>query len=599
MGSIALTFGLIPLLVAFVAIYAWAYKFVFNHEIIRNYSHGKVLSALEINALITECNRKYGLYLVSVEHEAPGEETLPDEQLYTSLKLTLKTSTDRIVGVVFASGFALSIELILVMLAQLTGTLEVNMSLVPLLIKILVIVVVLVQPFLVISLYINQALLPKPKLASPLSIARTTATIALLLLWFVVLDRFGLIAAPLGNSKGKTFLEEKTNDIVLAGVTITALLSGIGCALTPIRSLWLNRSKNGGKVSEKGEFHSINELTQTYNATQMLESKRQRELDALRQLNLGSVYNAPELSGLRLMKQSGSQLFNKVQSFTNLSNFGKLDSEEQELEREVASLNNLKRQVYSDLSQKLQTISRARDVQIDSRIGYLKLVRAFDYAFSVYCIYRMVNVLLFRIAYLSVAGIDRTAVRSAESGTEHTLDALAITIAKIIQSVFGYFPLSEAQLVNQISFLLSGSLFACSFQNVMITFKTLGRFLPSNTTLSNENIRGWLKNLIVSQLLAVYVIATALLIRSNLPLEAAQQMLKLLSLSSSGGTATKESMLAEVDFVDAWFDKVFGFTSVATLVVVALKEYIERDGGFGDDFDEEMMIEEQSRAKEL
>lgn len=599
MGSAALTLGLLPLLAAFIAIYVWAYKFVFNHEIIRNYSHSKMLSALEINNLITECNRKHGLYLVGVDHEASDEKSLFEESFNTTQNSVLTTATDRAVGIVFASGIALSIELILFMLAQLTGTLAVNMSLVPLIIKVLVVVVALVQPFLVISLYVNQALLPKPLFAAPLSIARTTATIVLWLLWFVVLDRFGLIAAPLGESRDKSFLEEKTNDIVLAGITITALLSGIGCALTPLHSFWLSHAKTDKNGSEKGDFRSLNELIQSYNATQMLEGKRQRELDALRKQSLASVHNAPQRSGLQLVRQSSAQLFHKVQSFTSLSNFGMLESEEDELEREVASLINLKRQVYSELSQKLQTISKVRSVQNGTRVSYRKLLRAFDYVFSVYCIYRMVNVLLFRMAYLSLVGVDRSAIRTTGNDAEHTLDALAITIAKLIQSVFGYFPLSEAQLVNQISFLLSGSLFACSFQNVMITFKTLGRFLPSNTTLTNENIRGWLKNLIVSQLLAIYVVATALLIRSNLPLEAAQQMLKVLSLSSSRSSTTKEGMLAEVYFVDAWFDKVFGFTSVATLVVIVLKQYIERDGGFGDDFDEEMMIEEQSRAKVL
>lgn len=591
MGSTILALGLLPLLAVFVAIYLWTYKYVFNHEIIRNYSHRSLLSTNELNSLIQECNSKHGLFLLSVESRSSPYNTSSDSVSQESKSLP-KTATDRVVGGVFAAGTALSIELALLMLAQLAGAFSVNLTLLPFLIKLLVVVVALIQPFLVISLYINQSLFPIPSLSSPLSIIRTALTLGLWLLWFLILDWFGKIAAPLGDTKGKSFIEDKTNDIVLAGVTITALLSGIGCALTPIRSLWLDRKKVPGLETEKGEFRAINELIQSYNATQMLEEKRLAELESVRLQSLGSVYNTPAPSRLRLMKQSGAQLFHKVQSFTSLSSFGSLESEETELEREIASLSLLKHQVYDDLCVKLQGILRTKRAQLaSSRVNFSKYSPMFDYAFSVYCIYRITNVLVFRLAVQFLMGTGRSSSVSGEA-TEHTRDALAVTIAKIVQSLFNYFPLSEDQLVHQISFLLSGLLFACSFQNVMITFKTIGRFLPTNTTSIDDNIRGWLKNLIVSQLLAVYVIATALLIRSNLPLEAAQQMLKVLSLSSSSELDTLERMLTEVDFVDAWFDRVFAFTSVVTLVIIGLKVYIDLDSGLGGEYDEEMMIEE-------
>lgn len=592
MGSTILALGLLPLVAVFVAIYFWTYKYVFNHEIIRNYSHRALLTTNELNALIQECNTKHGLFLLSVEDSGSSPYNSFNNTQSLESGSPKKTATDRVVGGVFASGTALSIELALLMLAQLAGIFPVNLTLLPILIKLLVVVVALIQPFLVISLYINQNLFPKPSLSSPLSVIRTALTLGLWLLWFLVLGWFGKIAAPLGETQGKSFIEEKTNDIVLAGVTITALLSGIGCALTPIRSLWINRQKKSGLETEKGEFRAINDLIQSYNATQMLEDKRLRELESVRLQNLGSVYNTPAPSGLRLMKQSGAQLFHKVQSFTSLSSFGSLESEETELEREIASLTLLKHQVYDDLCSKLQGILRTKRAQLaSSRLNFSKYARMFDYSFSVYCIYRITNVLVFKLAFLFLMGSSQKPGVSGEA-TEHTRDALAVTIAKIIQSLFNYFPLSEDQLVHQISFLLSGLLFACSFQNVMITFKTIGRFLPTNTTSINDNIRGWLKNLIVSQLLAVYVIATALLIRSNLPLEAAQQMLNVLSLSSSSGLDTLERMLAEVDFVDAWFDRVFAFTSLVTVVIIGLKLYIDQDNGLREDYDEEMMIEE-------
>ncbi|RKP30530.1 hypothetical protein METBISCDRAFT_23262 [Metschnikowia bicuspidata] len=572
---------ILPFLVVFIVVYLGAYKFIFNHKLIRNYNHNTTLTPLDTNFLIAECNEKLGLALVGIDVEVDGGEPAGP---YEHKNPGRKSTTDRAVCAVFASCTALSIVLVLVMLAQLTKAVRVNLGFVLLLVKVLVVTVALVQPFLVISLYINARLFPHP-----LSVFRTVLTVALWLVWFFALDHFGSIAASLGNGAPKSFLEVKTNDIVLMGVFITALLSGIGCALTPMRRLWLRRS-NLIQKSEQGTFRALKDLTQSYNTTAMLEAKRRRELEALQRLSPGPGSFGTLASYLGLLKLSGARLFHKVRWATSLALLAGSVSEECELTQEIASLHKLKLQVHAELCQKLKTILRTRKAPNLPLVAVAS--RVFEDAFAVYCVYRIFRVLWFRTG----SGAPLT---EYDDLTEHTRDALAITLAKLVQSLFGYFPISESQLVNQISFLLSGLLFACSFQNVMITLKTLGRFLPSNTSLSNEQVRGWLKHLIVSQLLGVYLIATALLIRSNLPLDAAQLMLRVLSLSSSGSSETLEAISAEVDYVDAWFDRVFGFTSVATLAVLAFKAYFERDGAFDETFDEEMMIEEQGRAKAI
>lgn len=553
------------------------------------------MSPKQVNRLIQECNSKHGLFLVSVADAKDETGNGFNGAALEGDKAVRKSATDRAVGATFAAGTALSIELAVVMLMLLTGAITVNLELLPFLIKVLVVVVALIQPFLVISLCLNGQLIPKPVISSPLSILSTVLTLALWLFWCWFLDSFGAIAAPLGDQTDKSFIEEKTNDIILAGVTVTAILSGVGCALTPVRSFWLERSKKDRSNDNQSELRSLDDLVQSYNATRLLEEKRRRELLALELKNIGSVCNNPSFSSLRLMKNSGKHLFNKVHSFTNLSAFGLMESEELELKREIASLETLHQQVYSELTQKLLSIIESNEYLQKRGLDWKKFTRVFDYAFALYCLYKLANVLVCRLAYqfmwgngVSNSGLDR----NGSEGAVHSKDALALTLAKIVQS-FNYFPLSETQLVHQISFLLSGSLFACSFQNVLVTFKTIGRFLPSHPTLANDNIRGWLKNLIVSQLLAIFVIAAALLIRLNLPPDAAEQMLEVLSLSKR--SCTLEGMKAEVDFVDAWFDKIFAITSVVTLLVIALKLYAERDGA--EDYDEEMMIEDQSRAK--
>lgn len=231
-------------------------------------------------------------------------------------------------------------------------------------------------------------------------------------------------------------------------------------------------------------------------------------------------------------------------------------------------------------------------------------MKVFNIAFSFYCVYRVLNVLLVRLPYHyfwnseNIHDSMRNVIDDKDSSellNKNTKDALAITVAKILQSV-GYLPMSETQLINQVSFILSGSLFVCSLQNVLVTFKSVVGLLPAPTTSVSSSVKMWLKNLLVSELLAIYVIATALLIRSNLPAETANLLLRILSLSTATSASTT-GMQREVEFIDTWFDKVFGFTCIGTAIVVALKLFIESGNVYDDGYDEEMFIEDGAMFK--
>ncbi|OBA24025.1 hypothetical protein METBIDRAFT_65558 [Metschnikowia bicuspidata var. bicuspidata NRRL YB-4993] len=603
MGTVSYVFEALSLVVVFAVFSLWSFKYVFNHDIIRNYAPRTHHAKAQINDMLQHAaGAKYGHRLLRLD----VDDELEDEALRPFSAHGRHDTVHYVVGVLFSGVVTLSCELVLLLMIELFGAVALNLAVLRYVIAALVVLVTMVQPPLVILLYVNQRLTPQISLRSPSAILKMVATAALCGVWFAVLSRFGSIAQALGPAAERSFLEEKTNEVVLAGISITALLSGVGCMLTPIRSFWVD-----GVVLPKIALNTgasetqLNELIQSYNSTQMLKKKRQAELDALLASAAGTDYSMPVNDSLRLLKGSGRRLLSRVQSFTSLSSLTGTATEEEELAREIESLQSLQDLVYADICKKVDAVLRDRGSSVKAGVRLNRLVALGNAMFSVYCVYRIVNVLFLRLPYhyfWSLADLHReTNIIDdgdlSETLNKNTKDALAITIAKLIQRLFSYLPLSETQLVNQVSFILSGSLFVCSFQNVVITFRSLGRFLPTNTTTVDVHVKTLVKHLIVSEFLAIYVIATALLIRSNLPPETATLMLKILSLSPTSGPTSPAQMLREVEFIDMWFDKVFGVSCLGTLFFLAMKLFIESDSIYEAGYDEEMMIEENSALK--
>lgn len=583
LGTYAL---LIPLTSAFVVLCIWSYRFLFNHEIIRNYTNNSYVSKNVINSLIgQQANARYGCKLLHLDVEDELDEQSAVSRAFTDIH---DRNIHRIVGGIFSVVIALSVELVAVFMVQLAQLWDVQMLILQFGIRTLVVLVTTVQPMFVISLYVNQDLFPRLDAKSPGSILRIVSTVLLCVLWYYLLHRIGELAGGLGDISEKSLLDRKTNEVALTGITITAILSGVACALTPIRQFWTERRNLAAGASKTHETR-LNDLIQSYNSTKMLISKRQRELNAILVSAGGTVYNSPGTDRVRLLKGSGKQLLHKVQSFASISSFGGASSEEEELRTEIALLQLLKELIYADLTRELTKFLRTSLATPTFGLGLHRVVRAFKLVFAVYCVYRVFNVLVVRLPYQYFHQEESSAVDPDSEINKHTKDALAITLAKLVQSVFGYLPMSEVQLINQISFMVSGSLFVCSFQNVLVTFKSLGRFLPTHTTAVSGSVKSWLKNLVVSEFLAIYVIATALLIRTNLPENTAKLMLRILSLSTS--LSLEEGMRSEVDFIDRWFDQVFGLTCVITFVVLLLKFFIESGNAYDDGYDEEMIME--------
>jgi len=113
--------------------------------------------------------------------------------------------------------------------------------------------------------------------------------------------------------------------------------------------------------------------------------------------------------------------------------------------------------------------------------------------------------------------------------------------------------------------LLSGVIIAGSLGSVMTTLNMLSRAAPGVVSQAVKGDNPSLA-LFVSQLSAVYVLASALLLRSNLPL--------------SMSTVITESLGAPLDpsFVDHWFDGVFLGAAALTALTIGVGRRLKKWG---------------------
>lgn len=171
--------------------------------------------------------------------------------------------------------------------------------------------------------------------------------------------------------------------------------------------------------------------------------------------------------------------------------------------------------------------------------------------------------------------------------SEWVADPLAITIAKILDVLLFRFNYQYEldSLTKQISLILSISLFVCSLSTVATTISYLVAVLPTRFRIlamhamqSSEKMKGLpkyrkedsgktisiIKNLIVSELTGIYVVATVLSIRSNLPFEVSEKVNELL-----GERFTVPNIV-----IDSWFETMYAISCILTFSSIKLAERI-------------------------
>lgn len=343
-------------------------------------------------------------------------------------------------------------------------------------------------------------------------------------IWWICLAFFGSLANSHLQSKQteSTFHFRALKEMTLLGVSAMAVLSGIGAAMTPF-SVFL---KSTTEVKERDIERLVNVLKTTDDVLQKRENKRIQAADA-------------------------------------------------DLKDEIEGLQQIKESLFQDLN----TALLMKSDQTLRRSVFGRMKRLLQKCFSAYCLYRIISVVGIKFIFM---GLKSKLGQSTESASHR--DALSVTLAKVLCSVNS--SLDEEAVVSQVSFLISGALFFCSFSTVLNTCNSFVKILPRSfaSRLWGNLSSSLLRFLIFSELLGIYVLATTLLLRSNLPDH----------LSSSLNDALGKPL--EASFIDSWFDSVFGVACVVALVCVAVLDLFERmwlQGLVEDVFDEESLLEKR------
>lgn len=220
----------------------------------------------------------------------------------------------------------------------------------------------------------------------------------------------------------------------------------------------------------------------------------------------------------------------------------------------------------TSLSAEFAEFQRRLTVQQRSKSVLGRLISTISYGFSVYCLYRIFATSLAHIPFLH---------RSRSSFSQS--DPINNVVALLAQHWDPH--LDRAAWSRMIGFAFSGVIIIGSLGSVMTTLNMLSRAAPGvighASKGDNPNFA-----LFVSQISAVYMLASALLLRSNLP--------------SHMSFVISDALGAPLDpaFVDRWFDGLF--LGAASLTIIAM--VVGRKSGWwgvrkDDAFDDLMDVE--------
>ncbi|AQZ09752.1 YHR078W [Zygosaccharomyces parabailii] len=231
--------------------------------------------------------------------------------------------------------------------------------------------------------------------------------------------------------------------------------------------------------------------------------------------------------------------------------------------------------------------------QLDSRLQEPKYrqtaKKLFHFFFMVYCLYKVIMTFTKRIPVIVSDSFKNNRNEQLEENNLGA-DPLAITIANILDILFFRFNYQHDldALTRQISLVISTSLFVCSFSTVATTISYMVALLPTRFRIlamyaihSGENMSelphfkksvkqlstrkapSIIKNLFISELSGIYVVATILTIRSNLPFEVSQRVNDLLG----------ERFAVPNVVIDSWFEIIYGTFCVLTMFGIKFVEW--------------------------
>lgn len=333
-------------------------------------------------------------------------------------------------------------------------------------------------------------------------------------------------------------------------MALMALLSGFASVSTPWHTFIDDRAYKRRPVTDADIARKQVGLDAT---SEMLVTKRHRLRALERKLEASSG-----------VSQSTSGLMGKmIGSLKGIGGAGGDAAEIKALRVEITGLEAMEASLQSSLSLlRSRQAAHARDGTVMGKLFSLP-----TYGFSIYCIYRILA----------------TFLTSLRRGT-HPYSSFSSSdpINRFLGLIARHWDpkLDQIAWARQISFLLSGVILAASANSVLQTFHLFARLAPGLLRQAQANLA-----LIIGQITATYVIAAALLMRSNLPHEVGRSVSDAL-----------ESAL-EPAFVDRWFEGWFLIASGLTMLGIFIGRQIRASYVGGWDELEELDMEELGQKR--
>jgi hypothetical protein len=342
----------------------------------------------------------------------------------------------------------------------------------------------------------------------------------------------GTYIHEMASQPGKGLSEACLERIGIIGISLMALLSGFAAVSAP----WQTFGAKQRVVTESDVARKQAGLDAT---NDMLAAKKSR----LRALQ-------------RKVKDTPPQGF-MAKAIGTIR--GSADTQElKALELEISGLSSMALSLSSSLTLLQNRLAYSR--RASSPLGKVFVTPA-SYAFAIYCIYRVFSTTLTTLRRLLFPSPDPT---SFSSSSTDPINRILSLLAKHVDPT-----LDQLAWSRQISFLLSGIILLASFNSVLQTFHMITKLSPSLLYQAQANLA-----LIIAQISATYVISSALLLRSNLPMEMKSVVSEALGSPLEPG------------FVERWFEGWFLVASAGTAVGIWVGRKFAPGSGDWDDYDD-------------
>jgi hypothetical protein len=323
------------------------------------------------------------------------------------------------------------------------------------------------------------------------------------------------------------FSEKCLERVGIIGISLMASLSGFAA----VSSIWQTFGARYRPVEEADITRKANSLSVT---EELLAAKQSRVRALLHKMN----------NGTSPVDQNG--LMGRVLGAFGGSNES---SELRALQMEIAGLETMR----FGLSTSLANSQSRRAIQERSKTKTGKILLGFNTVFAVYCAYR--------IGATLVSSLRRRWQPSHNFATSDPINNILALMTSHWDS-----ELDRAAWSRQFSFLLSGVMLLASFSAVLQTFRLFARFAPGLVEHAQTSLP-----LIISQVAGTYVIASAILLGSNLPEDISSVVTDAL------GTPL------EALFVETWFEGWFLVAVGLTAVGIWLGRKFGSGAGMDDD----------------